>query len=323
MRRYGLVKRLHRRLTIRLGIDLGGTKIEVLVLSDDGKELLRDRVATPKVNYLDILDAITALIKSVEQDVKQVCSIGICTPGSLSPATGLLRNSNTTCLNGKPFKQDLEKFLNRKIRIANDANCFVLSEAIDGAAQDANSVFGVIVGTGTGGGLLVNKQVLTGNNAIAGEWGHNPLPWSDDGELELTKCWCGHQGCIETFLSGPGFEGEYERISNQKLAAEKIVGLTLNNDRYAVQAMQLYEHRMARSLAQVINIFDPEVIVLGGGMSNLQRIYESVPKLWQKWIFSDQVSTKLIPPKFGDSSGVRGAAWLWSDAKRYPSKSVS
>ena len=320
---YGRAKPLHRRPIIRLGIDLGGTKIEVLVLSGNGKELLRDRVATPKENYQDIIDAITALIKSAEKDVKQVCSIGICMPGSLSPTTGLIRNSNTTCLNGKPFKLDLEKILNREIRIANDANCFVLSEAIDGAAQDASTVFGVIVGTGTGGGLVVNKQVLTGNNAIAGEWGHNPLPWSDDGELELTKCWCGQQGCIETFLSGPGFESEYERISNQKLAAEKIVGLMLNDDRHAVQAMHLYEHRMARSLAHVINIFDPEVIVLGGGMSNLQHIYKSVPMLWQKWIFSDQVSTKLIPPKFGDSSGVRGAAWLWGgDAKRYPSKSV-
>ena len=281
-----------------------------MAISDDGKELLRNRIATPKEDYHKIIVAIGTLIKNAEIELKHECTVGICTPGSLSPSTGLLRNSNTICMNGMPFKQDFEKHLGREISVANDANCFALSEAIDGAAQDADTVFGVIVGTGTGGGLVINKQVLMGTNAIAGEWGHNHLPWPDDGELELTKCWCGQQGCIETFLSGPGFESEYERISNQKLAAEKIVGLMLNDDRHAVQAMHLYEHRMARSLAHVINIFDPEVIVLGGGMSNLQHIYKSVPKLWQKWIFSDQVSTKLIPPKFGDSSGVRGAAWL-------------
>ena len=298
---------------MKAGIDLGGTKIEILVISEDGKELLRDRAATPKDNYQKIIDAITALIKRAEDDLKQKCSIGICTPGSLSPTTGLLRNSNTTCLNGKSFKQDLEQSLAREIRMTNDANCFALSEAIDGAACDADSVFGVIVGTGTGGGLVVNKKVLMGVNAIAGEWGHNPLPWPDDGELELTKCWCGQQGCIETFLSGPGFENEFSRISQKKLSAEKIVKLVASGDDNAVQAINCYEHRMARSLAHVINIFDPEVIVLGGGMSNFQRIYENVPKHWQQWIFSDCVATELMPPKFGDSSGVRGAAWLWGN----------
>ncbi len=308
---------MRRRPIIRLGIDLGGTKIEVLVLSDGRKELFRDRVATPKANYQDILDAITALIKSAEENVKQECSIGICTPGSLSPATGLLRNSNTTCLNNQPFQQDLENSLakkfhkTRKIRMANDANCFVLSEAIDGAAQDASTVFGVIVGTGTGGGLVINKQVLIGGNSIAGEWGHNPLPWPDDGELELTKCWCGQKGCIESFLSGPGLEKDFERTTGEKLSAEKIVAQAEQGDVNADGVLVRYEHRMARSLAHIINLLDPDVIVLGGGMSNLKRLYKSIPKIWQQWVFSDCVSTKLVPPKYGDSSGVRGAAWLW------------
>jgi len=312
-KRYGRVKPLHRRHIIRLGIDLGGTKIEVLVISDDGKELFRGRVATPKDSYQKILDVITALIKSAEESVRQECSIGICTPGSLSPATALLRNSNTSCLNGQPFKQDLEQSLCREIRMANDANCFVLSEAMDGAAQDAHTAFGVIVGTGTGGGLVVNKQVLIGNNAIAGEWGHNSLPWPDDGELNLTKCWCGQQGCIETFLSGPGLEDDFKRTTGKKLNTENIVALALQADDDAEKVLACYEHRMARSLAHIINLFDPDVIVLGGGMSNLKRIYKGVPKIWQQWIFSDCLKTKLLPPKYGDSSGVRGAAWLWEN----------
>jgi len=304
---------------LKIGIDLGGTKIEILVLDADGKELIRKRVDTPSNDYQAIQEVIASLVFEAEQIVDQECTIGICTPGSLSPATSLLRNSNTTCLNEQPFKQDLERSLAnkfriaREIRIANDANCFALSEAIDGAAQNANTVFGVIVGTGTGGGLVINKQVLVGGNSIAGEWGHNPLPWPNDGELELTKCWCGQQGCIETFLSGPGFEFEFERISNKKLIAEEIVKLLVRGDSNAEQAMHIYEHRMARSLAHVINIFDPTVIVLGGGMSKIRRIYENIPELWRQWIFSDCVKTKILPPKFGDSSGVRGAAWLWGD----------
>ena len=275
---YGLVKLLLRRIIIRLGIDLGGTKIEILVLSDEGVELFRDRVATPKGNYQRIIEVITALIRSAEDSVKQECSIGICTPGSLSPTTSLLRNSNTTCLNGLPFKQDLEKSLSREIRIANDANCFALSEAIDGAAQDANIVFAVIVGTGTGGGVVINKQVLMGSNAIAGEWGHNPLPWPKDGELESTTCWCGQQGCIETFLSGPGLEDDFKRTTGKKLNAEDIAALAMSTNDVAEEVLLRYEHRMARSLAHIINILDPDVIVLGGGMSNLKRMYKSIPK---------------------------------------------
>lgn len=300
------------------------------MINENGQELLRNRIATPKDNYQNIIDTIIELIRCAEANVKQECSIGICTPGSLSPATDLLRNSNTACLNGKPFKQDLERALAKKlqiireIRIENDANCLALSESMDGAAQDANTVFGVIVGTGTGGGLVVDKKVLMGANAIAGEWGHNPLPWPNEGELELTKCWCGKRGCIETFLSGPGLAGDYQRATQQDKTAIEVVELSLAGNYDAKDALCRYEHRMARGLAHVINLLDPEVIVLGGGMSNVQRLYKNVPKLWQRWIFSNQVNTKLVPPRFGDSSGVRGAAWLWGGyAERYPSKSVS
>ncbi len=286
-----------------------------MAISDDGKELLRHRIATPKEDYHKIIDAIGTIIKNAEIELKHECTVGICTPGSLSPSTGLLRNSNTTCLNGMPFKQDFEKHLGREIRVANDANCFALSEAIDGVAQEAHTVFGVIVGTGTGGGLVINKQVLKGTNAIAGEWGHNPLPWPKDGELELTKCWCGQQGCIETFLSGPGLEDDFNRSTGKKLNAEYIAALALQADDDAEEVLLRYEHRMARSLAHIINLLDPDVIVLGGGMSNLKRIYKSIPKIWQQWIFSDCVNTKLVPPKYGDSSGVRGAAWLWGEGE--------
>ncbi len=290
---------------------MGGTKIELLVLNNHGEELLRKRIPTPRDNYAEIISSITALINNAEDELNQKCTIGICTPGSLSPKTGLLRNSNTACLNGQAFKQDLEQSIEREVCIANDANCFALSEAIDGAANNAAVVFGVIVGTGTGGGIVVNKKVLTGINAVTGEWGHNPLPWPEPDELELTNCWCGQQGCIETFLSGPGLENDFERVTGKKLSVEKIVLLASRGDANAEAVLVRYEHRMARSLAHVINVLDPEVIVLGGGLSKLDHLYSNVPKLWQQWIFSDSVSTELLPPEFGDASGVRGAAWLW------------
>ncbi len=283
------------------------------MIDDNGEEMLRDRILTPRNNYQDIIAAICALINRAEENVQHECSIGVCTPGSLSPTTALLRNSNTTCLNYQPFKSDLEKRLNKEIRIANDANCFALSEAIDGSAKDASTVFGVIIGTGTGAGLVVNKQLLIGNNSIAGEWGHNSLPWPHDSELALTKCWCGQQGCIETYLSGPGLAGDFKRTTGKNLSAENIVLLALQADEEANEVLVRYENRMARSLAHIINIFDPEMIVLGGGMSNLQHIYKYVPKIWGEWIFSDCIRTQLVPPKFGDSSGVRGAAWLWDN----------
>ena len=297
---------------MRIGIDLGGTKIEILALDDQGHELMRQRTPTPQNDYPGTLKAIYQLINSVEIKLSQQGTIGICGPGSLSPSTGLLRNSNSVCLNGKPFKQDLEKLLKRETRFTNDANCFALSEATDGAAAKAKNVFGVIIGTGCGGGVVINRQVINGANAIGGEWGHNPLPWPQDGEVMSTRCWCGQNGCLETFLSGTGFEADYYQTFGEKLSAKDIVAATETNDERAEQIMARYEFRLAKSLAQVINILDPEVIVLGGGMSNVQRLYENVPLLWEGYIFSDFVTTKLVAPKYGDSSGVRGAAWLWN-----------
>jgi len=282
-----------------------------LVLDDQGNEVLRKRVATPKEDYQAILNAVTSLVHYSEEELNLKCSIGIGTPGSLSPESNLLRNSNSVCLNGKPVKHDLEKILDREIRITNDANCFALSEAVDGAARKASVVFGIIIGTGVGAGVVIDKKVLIGCNAIAGEWGHNPLPWPVQEELNLTKCWCGQAGCIETFLSGPGLENEFERVAGSKLSAKEINSLAENEDPSAEKVMQRYEDRMARSLAHVINILDPDIIVLGGGMSNVKRLYKNIPKMWQQWIFSNCVSTKFAPPNFGDSSGVRGAAWLW------------
>ena len=296
---------------MRIGIDLGGTKIEAIALNDEGEELFRQRVATPSNNYQKILQTIENLINTVEKSLNQTASIGIATPGALSPVTGLLRNSNSVCMNGMPVKQDLQKILQRDIRMANDANCFALSEAIDGAAAGASVVFGVIVGTGTGAGIVVNGKVLTGPNAIAGEWGHNPLPWPMDEERPGPDCYCGKQGCIETFLSGPGMALDYLQHTNKKLSSEDIVVKVEQGDEQAELCLQRYEDRMARSLSHVINILDPDVIVLGGGMSNIKRLYKNVPDKWKQYVFSDHVSTQLVAPKFGDSSGVRGAAWLW------------
>jgi len=296
---------------MRIGIDLGGTKIEAIALDDSGDELFRQRVATPVNDYQKILATIVALIETVEQETHQQGSIGIGTPGALSPASGLLRNSNSVCMNHQPVKQDLEKLLQRKIRMANDANCFALSEATDGAAQGADVVFGVIVGTGTGGGIVANGKLLIGPNAIAGEWGHNPLPWPKDEERPGATCYCGKQGCIETFLSGPGMANDYHKKTAQQLSSAQIVELAEQGGGQAEDVLQCYEDRMARSLAHVINVLDPHVIVLGGGMSKIQRLYKNVPEQWGQYVFSDKVFTKLVAPEYGDSSGVRGAAWLW------------
>ncbi len=295
---------------MKLGIDLGGTKIEIIALDDAGNTLHRERIATPKNNYQATLQAIADLVLTTEKQCQKRGSLGICTPGAISPTSGLLRNSNSVCLNGKPFKQDLEQRLERNIAIANDANCFALSEATDGAAKGANVVFGVIIGTGTGAGIVINGKVLTGSNAIAGEWGHNPLPWPKQDELPGMDCYCGKQGCIETWLSGTGFARHYQAKYQQALSARQIVDAAKRGDKQCEQAIQEYEDRMARSLSHIINILDPDVIVLGGGMSNIQRLYQNVPKLWAQYVFSDHVSTRLLPPVHGDSSGVRGAAWL-------------
>lgn len=296
---------------MRIGIDLGGTKIEGIVLDEDGGVVARRRIVTPRGEYRTILNAIAELALQLEDEAGRTASVGIGTPGALSPATGLLRNSNSTELNGHPVKSDLETLLARDIRIANDANCFALSEATDGAAAGAAVVFGAIIGTGTGAGVVINGRVLTGINAIAGEWGHNPLPWPRDDELPGAKCYCGRRGCIETFISGPGLSRDYAGLTGRTVPAQEVVKLAERGEDMAETALRRYEDRMARSLAHVINILDPEVIVLGGGMSNVKRLYERVPALWGQYVFSDVVNTRLAAPLHGDASGVRGAAWLW------------
>jgi fructokinase len=295
---------------VHIGIDLGGTKIEALLLDGQGNECFRKRLPTPQRQYDATLRTIRQLVEEAEQVAGQACTLGIGTPGAISPVTGLMKNSNSVVLNGKPVRTDLESLLQRPIRLENDANCFALSEATDGAAAGASVVFGVIVGTGTGAGIIVHGNVLTGANAIGGEWGHNPLPWPQTSELPGKPCYCGKNGCIETWLSGPGFEAEYRLVTGAALSAAAIVQLAAQGDMQAEQLMQAYEGRMAKSLAHIINILDPDVIVLGGGMSNIPRLYENVPQRWGRYVFSDHVATRLLPPLYGDASGVRGAAWL-------------
>ncbi|MDH5424345.1 MAG: ROK family protein [Gammaproteobacteria bacterium] len=306
-----IIREIEMNKNYRIGVDLGGTKIEAMVLNQQGREISRMRVATPKGDYRKILLTIADLVEEVENDLNEVATIGICTPGALSPATGLLKNSNTVCMNGKPVYKDLVSLLGREIRIANDANCFALSEAVDGAAAGAEVVFGVIVGTGTGGGIVINQKLLTGTHAIAGEWGHNPLPWPDEQEFTGPDCYCGKKGCIETYLSGPAITRDHQAHGGDKVSAEEIVELAALGFERAEETLCRYEERMAKSLASVINLLDPDVIVLGGGMSNIERLYTNVPKLLPAYVFSDEVHTSIVAPKFGDSSGVRGAAWLW------------
>jgi fructokinase len=296
---------------MRLGIDLGGTKIEIIALDANGKEFVRKRELTPSGDYQATLLVIKRLVDSVEAETGEKDNVGIATPGAISPASGLLKNSNSTCLNGKPLLQDLESLLSRPIRIANDADCFALSESVDGAAAGAANVFGVILGTGTGGGVVVNGQLLSGPNAIAGEWGHNPLPWPQEDELPGPACYCGKRGCIETWCSGPGLAHDHVKHTGQQQNAEEICGLAEKGNVAAEQALQRYEDRLARALSSVINVLDPEIIVLGGGLSNMQRLYKNIPLLWGQYVFSDRVDTRLVQARHGDSSGVRGAAWLW------------
>jgi fructokinase len=281
-----------------IGIDLGGTKIEALAL-ERGREVFRKRVATPRGDYAATIRAVKDLVNEAGPG-----SVGMGIPGAISQVTGLVKNANSTWLIGKPLKQDLEQALGRPVRIENDANCFALSEATDGAGKGARVVFGVILGTGVGGGIVVDGKVLAGTNAIAGEWGHNPLPAPTAADLPHPECYCGRTGCIETYLSGPGLSHDHERRTGQRLSAEEIASL-------ADESLSRYEERLARSLASVINVLDPEVIVLGGGMSKVARLYTEVPRLWGRHVFSDRVATRLAPPVHGDSSGARGAAWLW------------
>ena len=298
---------------MRIGIDLGGTKIEGLALGDDGREIYRRRIDTPRGNYDDTISAVVALVSDIETHTRERGTVGIGIPGAISPATGLIKNANSTWLIGKPFESDLSCALGRPVRLANDANCFALSEATDGAAAGAAVVFGVIIGTGTGGGLIVNGRVVVGANAIAGEWGHNPLPAPDEDERPGPQCYCGRAGCIETFLSGPGLARDFAARTGLDLPAIEIAARADSGDRAAVDALERYERRLAKAIASVINVVDPDVIVLGGGLSNIARLYENVPQLWGAHVFSDRVDTKLRRATHGDASGVRGAAWLWND----------
>jgi fructokinase len=298
----------------RIGIDLGGTKIEIAVLDSGGGELLRRRIDTPAGDYAAILAAIAGLVAGAERERGSRCTVGISMPGALSLATGLVKNSNSTCLNGRAFREDIEALLGREVRIANDANCFALSEAVDGAGRGAATVFGVILGTGVGGGIVVDGRVLAGANAIAGEWGHNPLPLAGDEPRPLPRCYCGREGCVETFLSGPGLAADHERATGARLEPAAIARAAEQGDAGCEATLARYEARLARALAVVVNIVDPDAIVLGGGLSHLARLYDRVPALWRRHVFSDEVRTRLLPPVHGDSGGVRGAAWLWGQA---------
>ena len=300
---------------MRIGIDLGGTKIEGIAL-DGGVEIARLRVNTPRDDYAATVGAVVALVHALEERTGARGSVGIGIPGTMTPATGLVKNANSVWLIGRPLLADLERPLLRSVRIANDANCFAMSEAVDGAGAGAEVVFGVIAGTGTGGGLVVRGQVLIGPNAVAGEWGHNPLPWASDEERPGPACYCGRHGCIETFLSGPGMQADYLRETGRQVAPAAIANLAATGDRDAQATLERYEGRMARGLASIINVVDPDVIVLGGGMSNIDRLYENVPTLWGPYVFAcggDAVRTRFVKARHGDSSGVRGAAWLWSE----------
>lgn len=296
---------------LRIGIDLGGSKIEIVALGADGGTLLRRRVATPQGDYPATLAAIAALVRAVEDELGQPGSVGVGIPGAESAATGLIKNANSTCLIGRPLRQDLEALLQREVRLANDANCFALSEAVDGSGQGARVVFGVILGTGVGGGIVFNGQVWPGANGIAGEWGHSPLPLPQAADLPLPPCYCGRNGCVETYLCGPALSRDHAAHGGEPLPALTIAERAMAGDALCTASLARYEARLARALAQVINLLDPEIIVLGGGLSNIERLYANVPQLWLPQVFSDQVVTRLVRHRHGDSSGVRGAAWLW------------
>jgi len=304
----------HNRLpAARIGIDLGGTKIEGILL-DGGRVLVRRRIASPQGAYAATLAAVTGLVLSLERETGRAGTLGIGIPGAVSPATGLVKNANSTWLIGHPLRRDLEVRLDRPVRIDNDANCFAVSEATDGAASGADPTFGVILGTGVGGGLVIGGRPVVGASAIAGEWGHNPLPRMTDAERPGPACYCGRNGCIETFLSGPALARDHEAATGRRLAATEIAAAAEAGDPAAEATLARYEERLARALAGVINIVDPQVIVLGGGVSNIARLYRTLPALLAREVFSDRVAARIVPPMHGDSSGVRGAAWLWPPA---------
>jgi len=296
-----------------LGIDLGGTKIEALLLSAQGQELWRKRIDTPAGDYAATLQAVAALTEQARSAGGGPCSVGLGTPGSLTP-DGLMKNANSQCLNGQALQRDLQQLLGQPLRLSNDANCLALSEATDGAGVGAEVVFAVILGTGVGAGIAVHGRVLTGPNGLAGEWGHNPLPWAVPGEDPQFECYCGQRGCIETLLSGPGLAREHRHFGGADMTAAQIANAAAQGDASCQAALQRYADRLARALASVINLLDPDVIVLAGGLSQIALLYEQVPRLWGRWVFSgglhDSVRTRLVPSHHGDASGVRGAAWL-------------
>ena len=301
---------------MRIGIDLGGTKIEAIALDADTPVAVRRRVATPR-DYAATLDAIIRFVAELEAETGRTGTVGVGIPGVVSRATGLVKNANSTWLNGRPLLADLEARLSRPVRVANDANCFTLSEAIDGAGRGFEAVFGVILGTGVGGGIAIRQRIHEGPNQIAGEWGHNPLPWMTDGERAAApECYCGKHGCVETFLSGPGFERDHALLSGARRSSPEIVRAAAAGDPHAIEALERYKDRLARALAAVINLLDPDAVVLGGGMSNLPDLPSDISALLPGYVFSDTVLTKVVLNAHGDSSGVRGAAWLWPVARR-------
>ncbi len=294
-------------MTLRVGVDLGGSKVEALVLASDGRELARRRIPTPAGDYPATVEAVAVLVESLEAEAGgRAAAVGVGTPGALDPRTGLVHNANSTCLIGKPLDRDLSRRLGRPVHLANDADCFALSEAVDGAGAGRRVVFGVILGTGVGGGIVVDGKLVAGPNAIAGEWGHNPLPWPEDGERPGPPCYCGRRGCVETFLSGPGLTKD----SGTSWEPAEIVRRAAAGDLACEAALKRYEDRLARALAIVINILDPHAVVLGGGVSNLERLYSAVPPLWKGRVFCAEPATELLKARHGDSSGVRGACWL-------------
>ncbi|MBT3214379.1 MAG: fructokinase [Deltaproteobacteria bacterium] len=296
---------------MRIGIDMGGTKIEGIALADSGEELLRIRVKTPRHDYEATIEAIAGIVRNLEAQTNQKGTVGIGIPGAISPQTGLVKNANSTWIIGRQFDLDLENAMARKIRLANDANCLAVSEAVDGAGAGAKVVFAIIIGTGCGGGIAIDQQVHGGLHSIAGEWGHISLGWMRPEEYPGTDCYCGQRGCLETFISGTGFENEYEKQTGVHKSGREIAELLEQDDADAEKVMQIYENRLARAIATAVNIIDPDVLVLGGGMSNLARLYKNVPELVQTWTFGGEFTTPIRPAKHGDSSGVRGAAWLW------------
>ncbi len=295
----------------RIGVDLGGTKILGAALDATGSVCARSRIATPAGDYQATIAAIVGTVAAIERDINCQAPVGIGIPGAISPATGLVKNANSTWLIGRPLQRDLEAALTRPVRLANDANCFTLSEAVDGAAAGSKTVFGVILGTGVGGGIAVGGQILAGANAIAGEWGHNPLPWPAPPETPGPPCWCGRSGCIERFLSGPALAADHRRHTGQSLDPPVIADAARRGDVDCRTTLARYADRLARGLASVINLIDPDAIVLGGGLSAIGALYDEVPRAWRRYVFSDRVSTRLLAPAHGAASGVRGAAWLW------------